>query len=159
GPLVVEELESRLVPSALPRPDHVVLVIEENHDLAQIIGSAAAPYINSLAQQGALMAASYAVEHPSEPNYLDLFSGSNQGVVGDGRPAGLPFTSANLGAELRTAGFSFVGYSETLPVAGYDGDRYTTIPGQNQYERKHNPWANWVNDPPGINQLPSSVNQ
>jgi acid phosphatase len=102
-------------------------VIEENHAYSQIIGSTDAPYINSLTQQGALVTASYAVEHPSQPNYLDLFSGSNQGVSGDSRPTSLPFTTPNLGAELRTAGFSFVGYSETLPSAGYDGDSYRRL--------------------------------
>src|SRR5262249_349591 len=66
----------------LPRPDHVVVVIEENHSLSEIIGPADAPYINSLAQQGALMTASTGVEHTSQPNYLDLFSGSNQGTTG-----------------------------------------------------------------------------
>jgi hypothetical protein len=156
---VVEELESRFAPAVLPRPDHVVIVIEENHDYAQIIGSPSAPYLNSLAQQGALMTASAGVEHPSQPNYLDLFSGSNQGVTSNARPAGLPFTTPNLGAQLRNAGLSFVGYAESLPAAGFDGDVYSSIPGQNQYERKHNPWVNWVNNPVGINQLPPSVNQ
>ena len=56
-------------------PDHVVIVIEENHAFASIIGSSSAPYINSLAQQGALFTQSFAVEHPSQPNYLDIFSG------------------------------------------------------------------------------------
>ena len=56
-------------------PDHVVIVIEENHSFASIIGSSSAPYINSLAQQGALFTQSFGVEHPSQPNYLDLFSG------------------------------------------------------------------------------------
>src|SRR5262249_55060753 len=154
-PLLVEELESRLVPAPLPRPDHVVVVIEENRDFSQIIGSLDVPYLNSLAQQGALMTMSAAVEHPSQPNYLDLFSGSNQGVVGtDARPAGLPFTTPNLGAELQAASFTFTGYSESLPSAGFDGDSFTTTPGQNQYVRKHNPWTNWVNDPVGVNQLP-----
>ena len=78
--LEVELLEKRLVPSVVPRPDHVVIVIEENHSYSEIIGSPAAPYINSLAQQGALITNSLAVMHPSEPNYLDLFSGSNQGA-------------------------------------------------------------------------------
>ena len=36
----------------VPRPDHVVIVMEENHGYDQIIGSADAPYINSLASQG-----------------------------------------------------------------------------------------------------------
>jgi phosphatidylinositol-3-phosphatase len=46
----LEELELRLVPSGVPTPAHVVLVIEENHSFADIIGSSSAPYINSLAQ-------------------------------------------------------------------------------------------------------------
>jgi hypothetical protein len=134
-------------------------VIEANRDYSQIIGSADAPYINSLAQQGALMLLSSGVEHASQPNYLDLFSGSNQGVLDDGRPTSLPFSTANLGAELLTAGFSFAGYSESLPSAGYEGDAFSTTPGQNQYQRTHNPWANFTNDPVGANQLPPSVNQ
>src|SRR4030095_15494498 len=109
--------------AGLPRPDHIVIVIEENRDFAQIIGSPDAPFINSLAQQGAVMTASTAVEHPSQPNYFDLFSGSNQGgIATDARPTGLPSTTPNLGAELQAAGFSFVGFSESLPTAGFDGD-------------------------------------
>jgi hypothetical protein len=139
-----------------------VVVIEENKTFDEIIGSASAPYINSLAQQGALMTASTAIEHPSQPNYLDLFSGANQGTAGtDARPSSPPppFTTPNLGAELLAAGRSFVGYSESLPSVGFDGDAFTTNPAQNQYQRKHNPWTNWVNSPVGPNQLPASVNQ
>ena len=68
------------VANGVPRPDHVVIVIEENHSYGEIIGSSFAPYINSLATRGALFTQSYAITHPSQPNYLDLFSGSNQGV-------------------------------------------------------------------------------
>jgi hypothetical protein len=161
-PLAVEELESRVVPSVLPQPAHVVLVIEENHSSQAIVGNPNAPYINSLIQRGALMTEATGVEHPSQPNYLDLFSGNNQGTTGtDDRPAGLPFSTPNLGAELlgSDAGFTFTGYSESLPSVGFDGDSFTTVPGQNQYQRKHNPWADFVNNPVGANQLPSSVNQ
>src|SRR5262245_18728080 len=111
------------------------MVIEENKAYSQIIGSANAPYINSLAQQGALMTSSYGIEHPSQPNYLDLFSGSNQGVTDNSHPASAPFTTPNLGAQVRTAGYSFIGYSESLPFAGFDGETYTTVIGQNQYQR------------------------
>src|SRR5690348_10065405 len=54
-------------PSAngVPQHDHVVIVLEENHAYSQIIGSASASYINSLAAQGALFTNSYAIEHPS----------------------------------------------------------------------------------------------
>jgi hypothetical protein len=55
---------------------------------------------------------------------------------------------------------SFATYSESLPYVGFDGDSYTTVSGQNQYERKHNPVADWMNDSnPTPNQLPSWVNQ
>ena len=60
----------------LPKPDHVVIVMEENHSYADILGSASAPYINALASQGASFTDSHAITHPSEPNYLALFSGS-----------------------------------------------------------------------------------
>ena len=81
--------------NGVPRPDHVVIVIEENHSYSEIIGSSAAPYINSLAAQGALFTQSYATTHPSQPNYLHLFSGSNQGVTNDSCPHS--FSTANLG--------------------------------------------------------------
>src|SRR5437868_518923 len=100
----------------VPRPDHVLLVIEENHSYSEIIGSSSAPYINTLAQQGALFTNSHGVEHPSEPNYLDLFSGSNQGVTNDNCP--FTFSSQNLGSELIGSGLAFAGYSEDLPAPG-----------------------------------------
>jgi len=64
-------------------PDHVVIAMEENHDLSQIIGNPAAPYINSLASQGVLYTDDTGKTHPSLPNYLDLYSGSTQGVTDD----------------------------------------------------------------------------
>jgi hypothetical protein len=53
------------VANGVPRPDHVVIVIEENHSYSEIIGSSAAPYINSLAVQGALFTQSYAIRTPA----------------------------------------------------------------------------------------------
>jgi acid phosphatase len=144
APLSVEALESRLVPSLIPRPSHVVLVIEENHDYGQIIGSPNAPYINSLAQQSALITNSFAITHPSQPNYLDLFSGSNQGVTDDSYPHS--FSAANLASELSGAGFSFGGYSESMPFVGFTGSSY-----QGLYYAKHNPWVDFSNVPPWEN--------
>ena len=163
----------------VPKYDHVVVVIFENHSYNQIIGNPQAPNFNALAARGANFmpastdpqgntSGSHAVRHPSQPNYLELYSGNNQGTIQDGRPGtseepfspALPFNTPNLGAALFNAGYSFVTYSESLPYAGFDGDSYTTVPGQNQYERKHNPVANWMNDAnPTRYQLPSWVNQ
>src|SRR5579859_1102188 len=125
-------------------PDHVVVVMEENHSFSQIIGSSSAPYINSLAQQGALFTQSFAVEHPSQPNYLDLFSGSNQGVTDDSCPH--TFSTENLGSELTAAGQSFTGFSENLPSAG------STVCTSGAYARKHSPWINFTNIATTANQ-------
>ncbi len=73
-------------PVTVPRERHIVVVIMENHGYGQIAGSPQAPYINRLARQGAMFTASYAVTHPSEPNYLALFSGSTHGVTCSRRP-------------------------------------------------------------------------
>lgn len=144
--------------AAPPTPDHIVIVIEENKSFDQVIGSASAPYINLLAESGMLFTNFYAITHPSQPNYLEFFSGSNQGVTTNSTPTGLPFTTPNLGAELIAAGHTFGGYSQSMPSVGYTGDSFTTVPGQNQYVRKHNPWVNWQSNSPGTNLLPPAVN-
>ena len=123
----------------LPKPDHVVVVVMENHSYADIIGSADAPYINALAAQGASFSRSYAVTHPSEPNYLALFSGSTTGLDDDSCPH--TFTGPNLASELHAAGLSFTGYSESMPWDGYTGCT------AGDYARKHNPWVNFTNVP------------
>ncbi len=137
----------------VPVPSHVVVVIEENHDYGQIIGSSAAPYINGLLadSKAALFTNSWALTHPSQPNYLMLFSGSNQGVTNDNVPQGLPFTTVNLGGSLVGAGKTFAGYSEDLPSTGYSGANY------GGYARKHNPWVNWQGSP--TNGIPPEANR
>jgi hypothetical protein len=167
GPFVTWATAAQSLP---PRYDHIVIVFEENHSQTGIIGSADAPYINSLATGGASFTNMHALTHPSQPNYLQLFSGSAQGVIDDtvpinpsGQPTTTdPFVTANLGAELRQAGFSFGGYAQTLPSVGAQD----AISGD--YARKHAPWTNWQNNawvddahPPTLslaNTLPASVN-
>jgi acid phosphatase len=131
---------------ALPRPDHVVIVIEENRTFSSIIGGEAAPYINSLAARGAVFTNSYALVHPSQPNYLAIFSGSVHGVTNDvAPPTGSPYSSPNLATGLFSAGLSFAGYSEDLPFAGFTGVS------SGNYQRRHNPWVNFSNVPASSN--------
>jgi hypothetical protein len=129
--------------SAVPRPDHVVVVVMENHSNTDVIGSPSAPYINSLADSGANFTQSYALTHPSQPNYLMLFSGSNQAVTDNSCPH--TFGTANLGSELIANGLSFKGYSESMPYDGYTGCS------SGSYARKHSPWINWSNVPASSN--------
>jgi acid phosphatase len=88
----------------------------ENHNYSQVIGEQSAPYLNELARGGALFTHSRAITHPSQPNYLALFSGSTQGVTGDDCPQ--RFTGPNLASELLAAGYTFTGYAQGLPGAG-----------------------------------------
>ena len=125
--------------SSMPHPDHVVVVVMENRSFNEIIGSSRAPYINELARGGALFTQSYAVTHPSQPNYLALFSGSRQGVTSDSCPH--TFTTANLGRSMGAAGRSFAGYSEGLPAVG------SLVCEQGAYARKHAPWVNFPSVP------------
>src|SRR6185436_11376834 len=95
----------------------IVVVIGENTNASAVLGHPDAPYINTLAQKGATFTESYAFEHPSQPNYLDLFSGSNQGITSNGLPDS-HFVTPNLGREILNAGKTFASYSEDLPNVG-----------------------------------------
>jgi phospholipase C len=129
---------------AMPRPDHIVIVMMENKDQDDVIGSSNAPYLNSLASQGANIRESYAVTHPSQPNYVALFSGSTQGVTNDDCPQQL--SAPNLGSELMSAGLSFAGFAEDMPEEG------STVCDSGSYARKHNPWVDFDNIPASSNR-------
>ena len=133
---------------AVPRPDHLVVVIFENKDVASQTATAA-PFLSSVAAGGATFTNSRAITHPSQPNYLALFSGSTQGVATD--RCLTPFHGrSNLGAQLVAAGYSFTGYSEDLPSVGFQGCSH------GGYAAKHNPWAHFDNVPATANQPYSS---
>lgn len=134
----------------VPPFSHIVIVIGENTSASSVFGNSNAPYINSLATNGAKFINSYGITHPSQPNYLDLYSGDNQGVTDDSKPS-RKFTTANLGYELILKSKTFITYSEGLPSVGSDID----VSGN--YARKHNPAANWIGS--GTNQIPSNTNQ
>ena len=140
-------------PSQLPRFDHVVVVIEENKDYSEVIGSGTPdPYINSLAAQGMLFTNSHAITHPSQPNYLDLYSGSDQGVLGDVCDPNAPYQGPDLGGQLLSAKFTFAGYSENLPSAGSTA----CTDSSGLYARKHAPWAVFADTNGASTNLPYS---
>lgn len=143
----VKKVKRQVEKAVLPSVDHIVVVIEENHSQSQITNHPSAPYMNSLMKEGANFTNFHAIEHPSQPNYLDLFSGSNQGVTNDRLPPS-KFSSVNLASELIEKHYSFAGYSEGLPSVGFNGESA----GESGYARKHNPWVNFTNVPKEANQ-------
>ena len=127
--------------AGVPTPDHTLVVMMENHAFDQVIGSSSAPYINSLASGGATLNQSFAITHPSQPNYFTIFSGDTQGITDDScyTPG---FSSApNLASELADAGKTWGSYNETLPEQG------STVCTDGDYAQKHNPWFGFSNVP------------
>jgi acid phosphatase len=129
-----------------PRPDHVVIVMLENKNDADVLREG--PYLAALAASGATLTDMHAETHPSQPNYLALFSGDTQGVTDDRCP--LTFDTPNLATELTAAGYSFAGYAEDLPGAGDTRCR------AGDYARKHSPWTDFSTVPAAEN-LPLSA--
>ncbi|MGH3471869.1 MAG: alkaline phosphatase family protein [Nocardioidaceae bacterium] len=127
-----------------PRFAHVVVVVFENHTANEVIGAPAAPYLTSLAEHGANFTQSYGVTHPSQPNYLALFSGSQQGITDDSCPH--RFAANNLGRQMIAHGRRFVGYAESLPKVG---SKECTTP---VYARKHVPWADFIDLRPRVSR-------
>ncbi|GAA3129331.1 hypothetical protein JOF29_007301 [Kribbella aluminosa] len=96
------------------------------------------------------MTQSFGVTHPSEGNYLALFSGSTQGISGD--PCPLSYSAPNLGSELIGAGLTFSEYSESMPSTGYTA----CASPDNQYQRARNPAVDFTNVPAADNKPFSS---
>jgi phosphatidylinositol-3-phosphatase len=148
--------------AGLPQPDHVVIVLEENHGFGQIFGATpvVAPYMNRLAKEGALLTHYYSFHHPSQPNYIELFSGGEQGVTNDTCPTSL-FPARSLGGALLQAQRTFKGYAEGLPAVGSlvctTGCPAVCTPGDPQccYARRHCPWTEF-SDVPATLSVPFS---
>ncbi len=119
---------------------HVYVIVLENAAYSTLVGNAKAPYLNGLIAQYGLAANYYGVAHPSQPNYLAMFSGSTQGVTDDS-PHNLAGT--NLADQLETSGKTWRVFAQDYPGNCYTG---STKNGQGEgigsagtYARKHNP--------------------
>jgi hypothetical protein len=120
--------------SALPRStsSHVVVVVMENAEYGEVIGSSQAPYVNGLARRYGLATQSYGITHPSLPNYLALTSGSTHGVSSDCTDCHV--SEANIVDQLEAAGISWGAYLEDMPKPCFHGA------GAGGYAKKHNPF-------------------
>ncbi len=124
---------------AVPAFKHVYLMVLENEDYGTLIGGGL-PFINSLTAKYAVAANYRAITHPSQPNYVALFSGSTQGVTSDGK---YDLTGQNLADQLEAHGKTWAvfeqGYPGNCDTKG-SGPSVSDGPGQaGPYVRKHNP--------------------
>jgi phospholipase C len=109
-----------------------MVIVMENHGYAQIIGSPTAPYLNALAQRYGLATASYATAHPSLPNYLELVSGSTQGVTDDCTPC--VANAPQIVDQLQKAGIGWRAYMEAAPSSCFTGSAFP-------FDRHHDPFV------------------
>lgn len=126
--------------STLPVPATrpVILIVFENKSDKDVLAAADAPYLNELMARGALATDYQAIAHPSQPNYLALFSGSPQGVTDD---RAHDLTAPTLADQLEAAGRTWRVFAENYPASGcFTGDVSAGgIDGAGQYVRKHDP--------------------
>ena len=123
--------------SGVPAFTHVYLIVMENHGLSGILGNGAAPYLNSLIARYGLATDYRAVAHPSEPNYLALFSGSTQGVTDDGVHN---IATVTIADQLGAAGRTWRVFAQNVPPDCFQGYSAGGGPdGPGTYARKHEP--------------------
>ena len=92
---------------------HTVVIVFENHERSDILGSGAAPTFEQLASTYAQATADYAVAHPSLPNYLALVSGSTHGVTNDCTDC--PQSGQTIGSQLSRKHLPWAAYAEGYP--------------------------------------------
>jgi len=110
----------------------VVVVVEENHGYASVIGSSAMPYLNSLATQYGLATQYYADTHPSIGNYFMLTAGQ---IITNDDSYMSTVSADNIVRHLLTGGKTWKSYAESIPSVGYTGGD-TSL-----YVRHHNPMS------------------
>jgi phospholipase C len=130
--LPVVFLVSLQLTAQIPRSNHVVVILEENHSYASVIGNRNMPYLNSLASKYAIATQYYANTHPSIGNYFELTTGQ---IITNNDNFTSTVTADNMVRHMLTAAKTWRSYAESLPSVGYvGGDVYP-------YLRHHNPFS------------------
>lgn len=122
---------------AAPRYDHIFVIVDENKDLASVVGKAYAPAITALAKTYGLATHYDAVAHPSEPNYVAIVGGSTFGIHDDGGLPGNSVDAPSLAAQLEATHRSWKGYYQGLPAPG------SLAPYAGNYAFKHSGFLNF----------------
>jgi phosphatidylinositol-3-phosphatase len=111
---------------------HITVIVMENKEATDVVGSASSPYVSALAHRYATATRSYAIRHPSLPNYLALTSGSTQGITSDCTDCHV--ASRNIVDQLEGASISWKAYMEDIPAP------CSRVAGAGGYAKKHDPF-------------------
>jgi hypothetical protein len=96
-----------------------MVIAEENHTSAEVLGQAGAPYLTRLAGTFATltrMDAGYPVACPSLAAYLLMTSGSTHEVCDDAGPQAHPIDGPSIFSQVEEAGGQWRGYAESMPA-------------------------------------------
>jgi hypothetical protein len=141
---------------AVPRYAHVFVIMEENKDYGEIIGSSDAPAITHLAREYGNATNFFAETHPSQPNYVALIGGytyglrdddpyfckphaANRACEGSNEP-GYPnhtIDAPNLATQLQAAHVTWKAYLESIPAPG------SLVASAGRYVSKHSGFINF----------------
>jgi hypothetical protein len=113
-------------------PARIAVIVLENEEYGDVIGSGAAPFVNRLAGRYALARQMYAIRHPSLPNYLALTGGATFSITSD--CTGCTVTGTSIVDQLEAGHVSWRAYMEGLPHPCFSGS------GAGRYAKKHDPF-------------------
>jgi phospholipase C len=139
--------ETLTVQLKTPTSQHVVMVMEENHDYASVVGNTSGwPNLNQLIGQGALATNYYANAHPSIGNYFMLTTG--QLLTTDDNSITV-WNVDNIARRMLASQVTFKVYAEGIHQ-GYVGGNTAN------YVIRHNPFA-MLSDVAGNTQVANQV--
>ena len=115
------------------KTSHVVVLVMENKEDHEVLGTPQAPALDALARSGAVATRSFGVTHPSLPNYLALTSGSTHRITSDCTDCHV--AARSIADQLEQAGLSWKAYLQDLPGP------CSTAARAGAYAKKHNPFA------------------
>jgi acid phosphatase len=134
-PTSTPTVTATFTPTPTPAIQHVFIVVMENHGYNLVWNTVDTPYITQLGNAYARATNYHAVGHPSLPNYLEMYGGSNYGITTDCLPSTTCTSSAvNLADNLDAKGLTWKGYMETMPSPCY-------LNNSGNYAPKHDPFV------------------
>ena len=98
--------------SVTPQFGHTVIVVEENTNYGNVVGSSSMPYLNSLMNQYGLATQYFANTHPSVGNYMMLATGQILTNDDSQTPSSFPVSADNIAREVELAGKTWKDYRE-----------------------------------------------
>jgi len=119
--------------STIPNFDHIFVIVMENKPQSGL-NPTQTPYLESLAASGAELTQSFAVGHPSLPNYLALTGASTFGLTIDCNTCYVGAMPNIVTDRIEPSGRSWKAYMESMPSSCYLAD--TSL-----YAVRHDPFV------------------